>query len=215
LLWRPMGWCRLEVDIAGASRKQQRGEGSGVARKALLPVGDDRDAWHLLNRLIGGDTPPLTRPPRRARRKAPLSYHFLAAGHDDRHAVCVTGRLRKVTVWIPLEKSQSIRRVQGPVQRSLGLATVHVDAAGKDTRAEFRDRAVAEADTLVAELSRLSRAARQQRAQPPVERAPDLMADVPSGWYDDPSGRHQQRYWNGGTWTSRVSDRGVVGADPV
>jgi putative membrane protein len=215
LLWRPMGWCRLEVDIAGAARKQQRGEGSGVARKALLPVGDDRDAWHLLNRLIGGDTPTMTRPPPRARRKAPLSYHFLAAGHDDRHAVSVTGRLRKVTVWIPLEKSQSIRRVQGPVQRSLGLATVHVDAAGKDTRAEFRDRAVAEADTLVAELSRLSRAARENRVQPPVERAPDLVADVPSGWYDDPSGRHQQRYWDGGTWTSRVSDGGVVGADPV
>jgi putative membrane protein len=215
LLWRPMGWCRLEVDIAGASRKQQRGEGSGVARKALLPVGDDRDAWHLLNRLIGGDTPTLTRPPPRARKKAPLSYHFLAGGYDDRHAVCVTGRLRKVTVWIPLEKSQSFRRVQGPVQRGLGLATVHVDAAGKDTRAEFRDRAVAEADTLVAELSRLSRAARQHRAQPPIEGSPDLMADVPSGWYDDPSGRHQQRYWNGGTWTSRVSDRGVVGADPV
>jgi putative membrane protein len=215
LLWRPMGWCRLEVDIAGAARKQQRGEGSGVARKALLPVGDDRDAWHLLNRLIGGETPTLTRPPPRARRKAPLSYHFLAAGYDDQHAVSVTGRLRKVTVWIPLEKSQSIRRVQGPVQRSLGLATVHVDAAGKDTRAEFRDRAVAEADALVAELSRLSRAAREHRAQPPIERAPDLVADVPSGWYDDPSGRHRQRYWDGGTWTSRVSVGGVVGADPV
>jgi Protein of unknown function (DUF2510)/Bacterial PH domain len=142
-------------------------------------------------------------------------HHFLAAGHDDRHAVCVTGRLRKVTVWVPLEKSQSIRRVQGPVQRKLGLATVHVDAAGKDTRAEFRDRAVAEADTLVAELSRLSRAAREHRAQPPIERATDLVADVPSGWYDDPSGRHQQRYWDGGAWTSRVSDVGVVAADPV
>jgi putative membrane protein len=215
LLWRPMGWCRLEVEIAGASRRQQRGEGSGIARKALLPVGDERDAWHLLNRLIGADTPSMTRPPPRARKKAPLSYHFLAAGHDDRHAVSVTGRLRKVTVWIPLEKSQSIRRVQGPVQRRLGLATVHVDAAGKDTRAQFRDRAVAEADTLLVELSRLSRAARAERARPPIERAPDLVADVPSGWYDDPSGRHQQRYWSEGTWTARVSDRGVTGDDPV
>jgi len=186
-----------------------------VARKALLPVGDDRDAWHLLHRLIGAETPTLTRPPTRARKKAPLSYHFLAAGHDDRHAVCVTGRLRKVTVWIPLEKSQSIRRVQGPVQRSLGLATVHVDAAGKSTRAEFRDRAVAEADTLLAELSLLSRAARLERVRPPIERSPDLVADVPSGWYDDPSGRHQQRYWSEGAWTAHVSDRSVIGDDPV
>ena len=215
LLWRPMGWCRLEVDIAGSTRKKQRGEGSGVARKALLPVGDDRDAWHLVDRLIGGGTPTMTPPPPRARAKAPLSYHFLAAGYDDRHAVCATGRLRKVTVWIPLEKSQSIRRVQGPAQRGLRLATVHVDAAGKNTRAEFRDRGVEEADMLVAELSRLSRAARQHRAQPPIERSPDLVADVPSGWYDDPSGRHQQRYWSEGAWTARVSDRGVIGADPV
>jgi putative membrane protein len=215
LLWRPLGWCRLEVDIAGASRRQQRGEGSAVARKALLPVGNDRDAWHLVDRLIGGGMPPMTPPPPRARRKAPLSYHFLAAGHDDCQVVAVTGRLRKVTVWIPLEKAQSIRRVQGPVQRRLGLATVHVDAAGKDTRAELRDRAAAEADMLVAELSHLSRAARQHRARPPIERSPDLMAAVPSGWYDDPSGRHQQRYWSEGAWTARVSDRGVTGTDPV
>jgi putative membrane protein len=215
LLWRPMGWCRLEVDIAGATRKKQRGEGSGVARKALLPVGDDRDAWHLVDRLIGGGVPTMTPPPARARRKAPLSYHFLAAGHDDRHAVSVTGRLRKVTVWIPLEKTQSIRRVQGPVQRRLGLATVHVDAAGKNTRAEFRDRAAGEADRLIAELSHLSRTARRHRAQPPIERSPDLVAAVPSGWYDDPSGRHQQRYWNEGAWTARVSDGGVTGTDPV
>jgi putative membrane protein len=215
LLWRPLGWCRLEVDIAGAARKQQRGEGSGVARKALLPVGDDHDAWHLVDRLLGGGMPAMTPPPPRARKKAPLSYHFLCAGHDDRLAVCVTGRVRKITVWIPLEKTQSIRRVQGPVQRSLGLATVHVDAAGKNTRAEFRDRTVAEADMLVTDLSHLSRAARADRAQPPIERSPDLVAAVPSGWYEDPSGRHQQRYWSEGEWTAHVSDRGATGSDPV
>jgi putative membrane protein len=215
LLWRPRGWCRLEVDIAGAARKQQRGEGSGLARKALLPVGDEREAWHLVDRLMGGGTPTMTPPPRRARTKAPLSYHFLAAGHDDRHAVCVTGRLRKVTVWIPLEKSQSIRRVQGPVQRRLNLATVHVDAAGKEARAEFRDRSVEEADRLIADLSRLSRAAREHRPQPPIERSPDLAAAIPSGWYDDPSGRHQHRYWSEGAWTGRVIDRGVTAIDPI
>jgi putative membrane protein len=210
LLWRPFGWCRLEVDIAGTARKSRRGEGSAVARKALLPVGTDQDAWHLIHRLIGGGVPALSAPPRRARTKAPLSYHFLAAGHDDRHAMAVTGRLRKVTVWIPLEKSQSIRRVQGPVQRRLHLATVHVDAAGRDIRAEFRDRDVEEADRLVEELSNLSRAARQHRTAPPIEQSPDLASAIPSGWYPDPSGRHQQRYWSGSTWTERVSDGGVT-----
>jgi hypothetical protein len=186
-----------------------------VARKSLLPVGNHQDAWHLVERLVGGDRPVMTPPPGRARTKALLSYHFLSAGHDDRHAVCVTGRIRKVTAWVPLEKSQSIRRVQGPVQRRLGLATVHVDAAGKDTRAEFRDRSVAEADQLVEELSELSRAARRLRAKPPVERAPDVGAAIPSGWYPDPSGRHQQRYWRAEGWTEHVSDGGAPGIDAL
>ena len=42
LLWRPFGWCRLEVDVAGATARNQRGEGTSVVRKALLPVGSSR-----------------------------------------------------------------------------------------------------------------------------------------------------------------------------
>jgi putative membrane protein len=214
LLWRPLGWCRLEVDIAGSGGRKQRGEGSGVARKALLPVGNQQEAWHLVDRLIGATLPAMTKPPGRARQKAPLSYHFLSAGHDDDHAVCVTGRLRRITIWVPLEKSQSIRRVQGPVQRRLGLATVHVDAAGRATRAEFRDRAVEEADLMVEELTRLSRAARLHRAKPPAERTSNVGAAIPSGWYPDPSGRFEQRYWRDDAWTDHVSRGGTTAIDP-
>jgi len=54
-----------------------------------------------------------------------------------------------------------VRRVQGPVQRLLHLATVHVDAAGRDVRAEFRDRDVHEADALFEKLVLQSRTARR------------------------------------------------------
>jgi hypothetical protein len=41
---------------------------------------------------------------------------------------------------------------------------------------------------------------------------------VPSGpapqWAGDPSGRHQQRYWDGARWTEHVSDGGVTSVDP-
>jgi putative membrane protein len=215
LLWRPLGWCRLEVDIAGAGARKQRGEGSGVTRKALLPVGSQQEAWHLVDRLIGNSAPVMTPPPARARRKAPLSYHFLSAGHDARSAICVTGRVRKVTAWVPLEKAQSIRRVQGPVQRRFGLATVHVDAAGKDTRAEFRDRSVEEADQLVEELTELTRAARSRGEHKPSQAVGSDAVAVPPGWYPDPSGRHQLRYWSGETWTHHVSDDGATTTDPV
>jgi uncharacterized membrane protein YdbT with pleckstrin-like domain len=61
---------------------------------------------------------------------------------------------------VPLEKTQSVRFVQGPLQRRLALATVHLDAAGH-VRAEFRERPQAQARLLVDELAALSRAARR------------------------------------------------------
>jgi putative membrane protein len=106
--------------------------------------------------------PELRPPPRRAWWKAPLSYHFLAAGHDGTLAVAVTGRVRRETTWVPLAKAQSVRWVQGPLQRRLGLATVHLDAAGRRVRAEFRERRQEEARALVGELAALSRSARRQ-----------------------------------------------------
>ena len=56
----------------------------------------------------------------------------------------VGGRLRKVTHWVPLAKVQSIRVTEGPVQRRLDLASIHVDTAGRAMRAALRDRSVDE-----------------------------------------------------------------------
>ena len=164
LLWRPLHWCRLEVDVAGHPGRDQA-EGTHAVRKALLPVGGPEEARRLLRIALPHTPPALTAPPRRARWKAPFSYHFLAAGHDATLAVAVTGRIRRETTWVPLAKTQSVRLVQGPLQRKLGLATVHVDAAGKRVRAEFRERRQDEARSLVSELAALSRKARKQAAR--------------------------------------------------
>ena len=157
LLWRPFGWCRLQVDVAGHGGHD---EGSRTARKDLLPVGSTAEAEYLAQLVLGHRAPVPARPPRRARIKTPFSYHFLAAGHDAEMAVAVTGRLTRTTVWMRLEKMQSVRFVQGPVQRRLGLASVHADAAGKRLHAVFRDRGAAEADDLLRDLAALSRTAR-------------------------------------------------------
>jgi putative membrane protein len=166
LLWRPFGWRRLEVDVAG-SPGRERPEGASSVRKALLAVGREAEARVLLSIAIGDTSATLTKPPRRAVWKAPLSYHYLAAGHDDAVAVTVIGRIRRVTTWLPLAKTQSVRLVQGPWQRKLGLATVHLDGAGKHARAQFAQRDQAEARPLVNELAGLSRSARR-RAMPHV-----------------------------------------------
>ncbi len=35
------------------------------------------------------------------------------------------------------------------------------------------------------------------------------------GWYRDPFGRHQVRFWDGDQWTPRVADRTKLGIDPL
>jgi hypothetical protein len=37
----------------------------------------------------------------------------------------------------------------------------------------------------------------------------------PAGWYPDPTGRADQRYWDGNAWTDHVARAGVQGTDPV
>lgn len=34
------------------------------------------------------------------------------------------------------------------------------------------------------------------------------------GWYPDPTGRHELRYWHGSAWTDAVADRGAIASDP-
>jgi hypothetical protein len=35
------------------------------------------------------------------------------------------------------------------------------------------------------------------------------------GWYPDPSGRHERRYWDGKGWTSLIEDNLVTAEDPL
>jgi putative membrane protein len=215
LAWRLFGWCRLEVDVAGAAGREERSGRSTTTTKSLLPVGSHDVAHHLIAMVLRTPEPVLSSPPPRVRLKAPLSYHFLAAGHDDVLAGSTVGRLRKTTTWVPLVKTQSIRRIQGPVQRRLGLATVHLDAAGKQVRVEFRDRTTGEADTLVDELTTLSRSARQSETAVASATTPQPSPGPGPGWFADPAGRHETRYWDGNGWTEHVTDHGVMAVDPL
>ena len=64
ILWRLLGWCRLEVDVAG-SPGQEQGTRSGRVTKSLLPVGRHETADALFSSLLGLVQFPLARPPAR------------------------------------------------------------------------------------------------------------------------------------------------------
>jgi putative membrane protein len=160
-LWRRLGWCRLEADLAGRQRRKGESETTGRALRALLPVGSRGLGLELLEHVLPGAPEPVHRAPRRVLLKSPLRYRYLAWGRSDAAVVTQTGRIRRVTVWVPLEKVQSLRRVEGPLQRVLSLATVHLDTAGRALHAALRDRDRREADDALGDLVRLARTARR------------------------------------------------------
>ena len=161
-LWRPLGWCRVEVDIAGRQRRKGEGEAQRGQLHALIPVGTRSLGVELVDRLLPDRPRELSRPPRRVFWKSPFRYRALSWGRSETCVATTSGRLRRVTSWVPLEKVQSLRHVQGPVQRRLSLASVHVDTAGRAAHATLRDRDAGEAATALAELTDLARTARRR-----------------------------------------------------
>ena len=157
LLWRRRGWVRVEVDVAGYSGRQAE-----LQTSTLLPVAPRELAEALVARILGAEPPTtaLEPPPRRARWLAPLSRQVLGLGFNDRFAITRTGWLRTSTAIVPLGKAQGLRLRQGPLQRRLRLATLHVDTAGRDIHAVALHRDAREAAALLEELADLARAAR-------------------------------------------------------
>jgi putative membrane protein len=161
MLWRLFGWCRLEVDVAGShQRDENRSEAQRL--RALIPVGSRAQAQQMLGEVLTAPPAATRRAPADARWKAPLTYHFLAWGADQRYVVAARGRIRRETTWVPLEKVQSVRWAQGPLQRRLDLASIRLDVAGKRVTASIQDRSAAEAGEMLRRLPGLARAARSQ-----------------------------------------------------
>jgi putative membrane protein len=163
-LWRPFGWCRVEVDVAGRQRRKGEGEAQRGQLRTLVPVASRPLAVDLIDLLVPDRPRELSGAPRRAFWKSPFRYRALSWGRSETCVATTSGRLRRVTSWVPLEKAQSLRHVQGPVQRRLRLASVHVDTAGRTAHATLRDRDAAEAARALAELTDLARAARRRPA---------------------------------------------------
>jgi putative membrane protein len=168
LLWRPLAWCRLEVDVAGKQRRKRKDRSQGRQLRALLPVGGRDEATWLLSRVFPNVPLERRRAPARVRWKSPLRFRHLSWGSNDVYVVATSGRLRRVTDWVPLSKVQSIRQVDGPVQRRLRLATIHLDTAGRNVHAVLRDRDQAEAAHLMDVLPRRCADARRREAPWPL-----------------------------------------------
>jgi putative membrane protein len=166
ILWRPFGWARIEADIAGRNVSGRQNRAARQAGKALIPVGTLSEAQWLVHLIMPGTPTVPIPPPGRARWKAPLRFPNLSFAANDEYVVTTSGRLRRVTDRVPLAKVQSIRWTEGPVQRRLRLASIHLDTAGRSVFCVARDRDAAEAREILTVLPDKCRQARSHPAAP-------------------------------------------------
>jgi putative membrane protein len=168
ILWRLTGWVRVDVDVAGYGVSSGM---DGGGSSTLLPVATYADAVDVLRRALAGADPagvPLDPAPRRAAWLRPVGWRRLAFGANDRVIMVREGVFYRTLTVVPHAKTQSVRLTQGPVQRRLALATVHVDTTPGPVDATIRHRPEGQARRLVEDQAFRSRLARK--------------ADVPEQW---------------------------------
>ena len=128
VLWKPFGWWRVDVDIVGYG-SSDREDNSGGATSVLLPVASPAQVRVALSRVLPGfrvEGITLQGAPRRARTFRWFDWWTLRYGWDDRAIVTEQGWLVHERHIVPHAKTQSVRIEQGPLQRRLRLADVHI-----------------------------------------------------------------------------------------
>src|SRR5215218_807764 len=129
LTWRPLGWYRVDVDIVGYARSDTENNES-TASSVLLPVADADQIELAVGRVLPGfdlDGIELHPVPSRARWIRWFDFWTLRYGWNDRAITTEEGWLSHERNIVPHAKTQSVRIEQGPLQRRLRLADVHID----------------------------------------------------------------------------------------
>jgi putative membrane protein len=134
-------------------------KGDGEHAASLMPVADRRTALALVADVTGAelDAPEFTAAGPRAHWIDPWGWGFLGVALLDHGAVRREGRWRRTTSYVPFARVQSVSARQGVLQRSLDLATIHLDLPKGAERWTARHRAHADAAGLVQTLSALAR----------------------------------------------------------
>ncbi|MGG5257359.1 PH domain-containing protein [Phycicoccus avicenniae] len=197
LWWRPWGWWRVRVNVAGV----KAGADGDDTETVLLPVGTSAEALAVLSALgahpedpvlleaLHGDggEPGWTGPPAGARWLDPWSWRRTGYAVASRALYVRKGRWTRRAVVVPHARVQSLALRQGPLQARLGLvsATVVSTPGPVDASVPHLDAARAE-DFLEVVGDRAREARRLVGAGGPADAAPDLepLAPDPTGLVD-------------------------------
>lgn len=127
-LWRRMRLHRVDIDVLGYGRSSD--DNQRHSSSMLFPVATTEQVRIAMAHLLPearDELIALAPVDRKARLLRPLSFRTLRWGANDRCIVSEGGVLVFVRDTVPHAKTQSVRISQGPLQRRLGLASVHVD----------------------------------------------------------------------------------------
>jgi len=163
--WRLFGWAQVRMNVAGYAGS------SNTKSTMLLPVADRAYALALAGWLLGGvdlGSIPLARPPRKASVRAPLWWRGQLVGSDEHVFIARHGILSRTIDVVPHERTQSVRLTSGPVQRALGLATVHLDSTRGPVKTRAANRDATEARAMLDRQVERARRARLRQWQPSV-----------------------------------------------
>ncbi|KGN42577.1 PH domain-containing protein [Knoellia aerolata] len=169
--WRPFGWWRVKVNVAGIAHD---GTGSSDNETTVLPVGTLEQALAVLTLLdpalseadlrsaaLGdGVDGGWTLVSERARRLDPLSWQRSGFAVSEHSLMVRTGRLwRRVSV-MPHARVQSLSLAQGPLERRLDLVTVALVSTPGPVDVSIHHLASATATRLLRDEASRARAAR-------------------------------------------------------
>jgi putative membrane protein len=202
LLWKPFGWYRIDVDVLGFGRGNDNDGNNSDVSSILLPVATAEQTAAALARVLPGvglGAVPLRRSPGRCRWLRPFDGWTLRYGWTDQVVVAEHGVLIHTRNVVPNAKTQSVRIEQGPLQRRLRLADVHVDTPRGPVNLVAQHVDVAAARELA--LSQLDRA-REARAQGPLLVRDTTPTDGPGGG------------WANGATDGSTAAAGPDGSDP-
>ncbi len=154
-LWRSFGWARLEMTVAGYGGERQ------TLSSTLLPVGPREAAFALVSEVFPGVSlqgVELTSARSRWRDQD-------AAGLSREAFLSRRGRFCRTWDVVDFARAQSVRLTSSPLQRLLGLGTVHVDVPPGPVQVAAVDWELAGARNLADEAVGRARTARGRSGQ--------------------------------------------------
>ena len=183
LLWKPLGWYRVDVDILGYTQDDSDNNESN-ASSVLLPVATLDEVELAIGRVLPGlnlAAIELHPCPKRARWLRWFDFWTLRYGWDDRTLITEQGWLTHVRDMVPHAKTQSVRIEQGPLQRRLRLADVHVHTPRGPVNAvahQLEERTARELALSQLDRARTARAAERQHRKVEAVRTDDHQGEA-------------------------------------